>query len=303
MHVWPWLKKMPSAAAAATRRVGVGKHDLRRLPAELEGDLLEVSGRRAGDQPAHLGGAGERDLVHARMRRQTAPTVGPVPVTTLTTPSGRPASVRSSARRSVERLVSSAGLTTTVLPTARAGASFHEAIDIGKFQRHDRSHDAHRLVDGVVEHAQTAAGGHRDRAALELARPSAEVPEQLDGGTHVDGTRDGDGFAVVVGLDQRELVGVGLDDVGDPQQELAAFQGREARPGGRDQARRVRPGRPVDVGLRAEGDAGERHTGRGVDRRDPPVLRRGLPLTADVVPVLASQEGSDGGLEGRGHEV
>jgi hypothetical protein len=62
-----------------------------------------------------------------------APTTLPGPVTTLITPGGKPAFSASSASRKVDSEVSSAGLSTTVLPIASAGASFQEAIDIGKF--------------------------------------------------------------------------------------------------------------------------------------------------------------------------
>ena len=62
------------------------------------------------------------------------PTTEPLPATTLTTPSGMPASRHSSPRRSAESGVSSAGLSTTVLPQASAGPSFQLAMLRGKFQ-------------------------------------------------------------------------------------------------------------------------------------------------------------------------
>ena len=62
-----------------------------------------------------------------------APAVSPKPVTTFTTPSGIPASAISSASRSAVSGVCSAGLSTTVLPQASAGPSFHAAISSGKF--------------------------------------------------------------------------------------------------------------------------------------------------------------------------
>ncbi len=62
-----------------------------------------------------------------------APAVSPNPVTTLTTPSGTPASAISSASLSAVSGVCSAGLSTTQLPVARAGPSFHAAISSGKF--------------------------------------------------------------------------------------------------------------------------------------------------------------------------
>jgi ribulose 1,5-bisphosphate synthetase/thiazole synthase len=51
----------------------------------------------------------------------------------LTTPGGNPASATSSATRRLLNGVSSAGLSTTVLPAARAGPIFHEVNISGKF--------------------------------------------------------------------------------------------------------------------------------------------------------------------------
>ena len=63
-----------------------------------------------------------------------SPATEPGPTTTLTTPSGIPASSASSEKRRAVRGVSSAGLRTTVLPQARAGPSFQLASMRGKFQ-------------------------------------------------------------------------------------------------------------------------------------------------------------------------
>ena len=69
----------------------------------------------------------------AGWRMIASPTSDPAPVTTLNTPSGRPASSASSARRSAVSGVCSAGLGTTVLPMASAGAVFHDVMAMGKF--------------------------------------------------------------------------------------------------------------------------------------------------------------------------
>ena len=61
------------------------------------------------------------------------PTTEPLPGSTVNTPSGRPASSASSAIRIAVRGVISAGLSTTVLPAASAGANPQPAIGIGKF--------------------------------------------------------------------------------------------------------------------------------------------------------------------------
>ncbi len=62
-----------------------------------------------------------------------APAVPPGPVTTLRTPAGMPASRASSPRRIAVSGEYEAGLRIAVLPAASAGATFHEAIRIGKF--------------------------------------------------------------------------------------------------------------------------------------------------------------------------
>src|SRR5690606_17648970 len=57
-----------------------------------------------------------------------------LPVMTLKTPAGRPASLPSSANASAEKGVSSDGFSTTVQPTAMAGATLRVIIAAGKFQ-------------------------------------------------------------------------------------------------------------------------------------------------------------------------
>jgi len=57
----------------------------------------------------------------------------PKPLTTLRTPGGSRSAITSITLR-MEAGVCSAGLSTTQFPAARAGASFHAAIKIGKFQ-------------------------------------------------------------------------------------------------------------------------------------------------------------------------
>ncbi len=54
-----------------------------------------------------------------------SPTTGPMPVTRLNTPAGRPASAMTSARMNALIGATSDGLSTTVLPAAMAGATFN----------------------------------------------------------------------------------------------------------------------------------------------------------------------------------
>ena len=62
------------------------------------------------------------------------PAVGPNPGTTLNTPSGIPASIANSATLRADKGDCSAGFKIKLLPVARAGANFQQAISRGKFQ-------------------------------------------------------------------------------------------------------------------------------------------------------------------------
>ena len=62
-----------------------------------------------------------------------SPTTRPGPTTTFSTPSGSPASSAIFSSSIAVSGVSSAGLSTIVLPAASAGATFHDAIASGKF--------------------------------------------------------------------------------------------------------------------------------------------------------------------------
>src|SRR6201990_411372 len=62
------------------------------------------------------------------------PTSAPKPVTTFTTPSGKPACWNSAANSTIEADVNPDGLITAVQPAARAGASFQLVRVSGEFQ-------------------------------------------------------------------------------------------------------------------------------------------------------------------------
>ncbi len=66
-------------------------------------------------------------------RTSARPVVAPVPVTTLITPSGNPASAVRRISSSADAVVCSAVFTTTVQPAARAGATFIVKIISGPF--------------------------------------------------------------------------------------------------------------------------------------------------------------------------
>ncbi len=70
----------------------------------------------------------------SRCPTRASPTTEPDPMTRLKTPGGIPAAARMSASIHAHPGVHCAGLKTTVLPKASAGAIFHDGMAIGKFQ-------------------------------------------------------------------------------------------------------------------------------------------------------------------------
>ena len=150
----------------------------------------------------------------------------PGPTTTLTTPSGIPASRISSASRSAESGVSSAGLRTTVLPHASAGPELPARDVEREVPGDDQPDDAERLAEGQVDPA-----GDGDRLAVVLVdRARVEVEDLRD---HADlAARAGDRLADVLRLDPRELFGVLFDERRKPPQEAARSAGATARHAG-----------------------------------------------------------------------
>ena len=56
--------------------VSVVEHDVRPLATQLERDFLNILGRQAHDLATHRGRAGEGDLAHVGMRRQSRSDLG-----------------------------------------------------------------------------------------------------------------------------------------------------------------------------------------------------------------------------------
>jgi hypothetical protein len=122
------------APAAAARRSASAKITLALLPPSSSVHRFTCSA-----QPAMIRLPTSVEPVNATLRTSgcvtnRSPTTEPLPGITVSTPSGRPASRASSPMRTAVIGVSSAGLTTTQLPAASAGAMPQPRIGIGKFQ-------------------------------------------------------------------------------------------------------------------------------------------------------------------------
>ena len=110
-------------------------------------------------------------------------------------------------------------------------------------------------ADGLVQHERHHVAGEQIGLARVGQQAPGEVAEVIDRVRHVDGARLADGLAVVERFEQRELLGVLLDDVGDLVQNDGARGLVGIAPGLERLPRRIDGG--VHVFLGGVGDGGE----------------------------------------------
>ena len=134
MQVWPVAAKTPATRPfAAALRSASAKTTCGDLPPSSRVTLLRFSAAAcATARPVAV------DPVNATLSTplcaaSAAPVSRDRPVTTFTTPGGKPAGSISSANPSVEAGECSEGLITIVQPAASAGASFHVMSSSGEF--------------------------------------------------------------------------------------------------------------------------------------------------------------------------
>ena len=132
-QTWPWLKKIPLTMPSTVSSTGASSKTIfAPLPPSSRVAFLSVEAiARAIFLPTSVEPVNAILCIPGWLT--IALPVEPSPVTILTTPSGSSACWQTSAKRSAVRDVVSAGLRTTVLPVASAGATFHASISSGKF--------------------------------------------------------------------------------------------------------------------------------------------------------------------------
>ena len=87
--------------------------------------------------------------------------------------------------------------------------------------------------------------------------------------------------AVVEGLEQRDFVGVGFDEIGQLEQQARALRGRHRRPRRRLEGLACRLDRHVDVRFPTRGRAREHAFVGGIDHLEGLTALRGLPAPGD----------------------
>ena len=156
-----------------------------------------------------------------------SPTTPPSPVTTFRTPAGRPASSASSARRTSVSDAVSAGFSTTVLPAASAGPSFHAPIISGKFPRHDSADH----TDGFPVNEPQGVVSCRGNLAVDLVDGLRVVPDRTCSRKWLGLQRHADFRAVVAHAEHgKQVQRVFLNQCRPLQQDLLARCRRHAGP-------------------------------------------------------------------------
>ena len=164
------------AAAAAASRSASAKTTLADLPPSSSVTRLIVCAAPAAIERADLGRAGEGDLARRPgARPAAAPHVRPGPTTTLTTPSGMPASQRElgEAQRGQRRQLG--GLEHDRVARPRAPARASRGDRQREVPRRDQPDDAERLADG-----ERLPAGDGDRVAEQPLGRAGVVAEGVD---------------------------------------------------------------------------------------------------------------------------
>ena len=189
--------------------------------------------------------------------------------------------------------VVSAGLSTTVLPQASAGPSFHAADQDREVPGRDRAHDTDRLVE---RHRHPAGDG--DRRAGVLVHAAGVVVEHLGRGVGAP-AGGGERHPHRRRVQDGQLVGVGGDRVRQPAQQTDAV-GRRHRPPRPQRAVRTLDG-GVDIGRGRNRLGAERLGRRRVEQLD--LVRHGRhgtvgPMATPVVMIVGRTGPEDVGFRG-----
>ena len=179
-----------------------------------------------------------------RSETSALPASAPNPVTTLTTPGGKPACSSSSTSSRREAEVCSDGLMTMVLPGGERRSQLGGGQHQRRVPRGDRTADTQRLTHRVVEQAAARPG---DDVALDLVGEPGVVVVVLRQGRHL-GAHLAEQLAVVEGLGAGQQLGVLGDQVTEPAEQASAPGLGQVAPGRVLEGRLGRADGPVDVG-------------------------------------------------------
>src|SRR5262249_8248058 len=148
------------------------------------------------------------------------PASPPGPGTTLSTPGGTPASAASSASRRAVSGVAEAGLTTSELPSASAGAAFQGGMARGECHGTMRAQTPTASPDG-----RSGPGARAGSVWPAEGGDQAGVVREAGGAHLVPAARLLEGLPPVARLERRQLLRRGADAPREPQEHPRPFGG------------------------------------------------------------------------------
>ncbi len=163
--------------------------------------------------------------------------------------------------RMVDSGACSGGLTTIELPAASAGPIFQARVEVGKFQ----GRTAATTPIGSRTISARFSGPVGETLSKSLSRLSAYQRSVVDDVGQVDLLAVADRLAGVDRVEEGELRGVRLDQVGEAQQHGLADRRGELAPRTLLKGGAGRGGGALDVGDAAVGDRGEHRAGAGLE--------------------------------------
>ena len=149
------------------------------------------------------------------------------PWTTLKTPSGSPASLRSSAGEERRGRVLLRRLEDERVPARDRRRPHPHGHHRREVERRDPGDDAERLADRVDVDPRR---GLLRVGALQELRDAADVLDDLDAALHL-AERVGEHLAVLGGEEPRQVLAVLVDELVDAEEELCALRERPVAPG------------------------------------------------------------------------
>lgn len=179
---------------------------------------------------------------------------------------GNPASDAKSAIFNALSDVSSAGLTTMLLPAASAGAHFHASINAGKFH----GGTAATTPTGSRKINPSASAPRRRNAVVELVGVLGVPAKGRDGLRHVDFSTVRDRLSGLQAVELRELFRVGLEQIREAEEDPLSLLRRHARPGSQFKDPPPGPDRGVDIVLLALSNLTELLARRRIEGREGP---------------------------------
>ncbi len=262
---WPQLAKAPTIAPSAAASTSASSKTTNGAlpPISMCTRLSEPAASRITRAAGALG-AGDRDQRDVGVAGQRAADLGPVAADDVEHAAREPGPQRQLGQHQRGQRGELGRLEDDRVAGRQRGADLPRRHVERVVPRGDRGAHAERLAHDRGGEALDVLAG---RPALEVAAGGGEEAQVVDGEREVERARETQRLAGVAALRARELVGVVLEQVGEPVEHRRALGGGDAAPVAAPVGGAGRGDRALGIGGAALGDLGERRARARVDDR------------------------------------